>query len=145
MVQNSKKVFIDTNYFCGLYNPKDTLNKQSINASKVIKQKDYDIYVSNYIILESLTIISQRVSKKTALTFWGKIHDKRAKIFYVDKIIQKNSFKIFKKVKSKNFSFVDATTLAFIKKYKINFLLTFDSQLIKIAEKLGIKSLIIAD
>lgn len=138
-MDQNKSVFIDTNYFCALYNPKDTLNQKSIIFSKLLKEKKYKAYVSNYIIIETLTIISQRVGKNIALTFWGKINEQLIKIIYMDKRLQCQSFKIFKKIRSKNISFVDASIIALIKKHKIDYLLTFDKKLLSLAKTRGIK------
>lgn len=137
----SKTIFIDANYFCGLYNSKDTLNQKSINSSKVLKEKGYKSYVSSYIVVEAMTILSQRVGKNIAILFWEKINNGTIDIIYLDKKLQFESFAIFEKIKNKNISFVDASILALMKKYKINYLLTFDKQLIKEAKKLGIEAL----
>lgn len=142
MVKN-KSVFIDSNYFCGIHNLDDTLHNKSKKFRHKLKDKNFKLFVSNYIVSEILTVLSQRVGKTIANEFGANIYQKKGsiKILRTNREIELKSFKIFKKIKSKNFSFVDATNLALIKKHKINFLLTFDSQLIKIAKNFGIKSL----
>ena len=131
-----KAVFADTNYFCGLYNPKDTLNKKCEEFSHKLQEEGFKSCVSNYIVLEAMTILSQRVGKKASLSFWKRIYDGTVKVVNIDERLHKRAFKIFKKVRSKNFSFVDASILALMKRYKIDYLLTFDKRLIKVAKRM---------
>jgi predicted nucleic acid-binding protein len=139
----NKTLFLDTNYFCGLHNPKDSLYLKSRKAFIKIKKEKYILHISNFILAEVFTILSQKVGKRIAIQFGRNLFSSYSPINIIrmtgkDEL---SSFNIFQKVKSKNFSFVDANSLALMKKFKINYLLTFDNQLIQEAKKYNIKSL----
>jgi predicted nucleic acid-binding protein len=85
------------------------------------------------------TVLSIKAGKETSLSFWQKVSEDVIKKIYIDYNLQQRSFSIFQNIKSKNVSFVDASNLAVIFKYKIDFLLTFDKSLTKIAQNHKIK------
>ncbi len=138
-----KTVFIDSCCFCGLNNSKDTLHIKSKLAFSSLRKEEHKLFTSNFIISETITVLSQRAGKKAASKFGEDIfnQDNLIEILRTNISDEINSFNIFKKVKSKNISFVDVSTLALMKKYKINYLLTFDKKLIIEAKKYKIKSL----
>jgi len=135
----AKTVFIDTNCFCGIYNSKDSLHLKSKKAFRNLKKQKHRLFTSNYIFAEALTILSQRAAKKISIEFGKDIFRQRSliNILTADLSTDLEAFKIFKKVRSKNLSFVDASILALMKKYKVDYLLTFDERLIRLAKKFG--------
>jgi len=138
-----KSIFIDANYFCGFNNRRDTLHEKSKQVFKILRQQEHTLYTSNFIIAEALTVLSQRAGKEVGLKFGQDIFGifSPIKILRTDKKTDLESFNIFKKIKSKDISFVDATNLALMQKYKISYFLTFDQQLLKIAKKFNIQTL----
>ncbi|MBU0618866.1 PIN domain-containing protein [Patescibacteria group bacterium] len=138
-----KSIFVDTNYFCGLYNSADTLHLKSKEIFEKFKKTQHKLYTSSFIVAEVLTVLSQRIGKKSSIDFGTDIlsQENLIKILRINTKIERDAFVIFKKIKSKNFSFVDALSLALIKKHKINLLLTFDKQLVNLAKTNNIKIL----
>ncbi len=122
----SQPLFIDTNYLCAYYNKLDSLH----NKAKIISPslKEFNIIISNFILLESYTVISQRVSKKHALLFQEDMYNQKYySIFWIDKTLEQETWNIFASIKDKNFSYVDASILAAMKNEKITHLLSFDA------------------
>ncbi|MEK7534716.1 MAG: PIN domain-containing protein [Patescibacteria group bacterium] len=121
-----QSLFIDTNVICSLYNPKDSLNTKAEEGKHLFKE--YQPVLSNFILLETYTILSQRVSKEFAIKFGQDIQQEhRYVIYWIDKKLEEEVWKIFKSIKNKNFSYVDASILAIMKKEKISHLLSFDT------------------
>lgn len=122
----NKSIFIDANVLCGLFNNKDALHEKSEKA--IISLKESEFVISNFILLECYTIISQRTSKEKAIHFRSYIFANRQyKIFWINHKLEEDSWNIFASIKDKNFSYVDASTLAVMKKEKIKHLLSFDT------------------
>lgn len=118
-------LFIDTNYLCAYYNKLDSLHDKAKKISPSLKE--FNVIISNFILLESYTVISQRVSKKYALLFKKDMYNQKFySIFWIDKMLEQETWDIFASIKDKNFSYVDASILAVIKKGGINQLLSFD-------------------
>ncbi len=119
-------VFIDANVLCGLFNNKDSLHEKSKKA--IISLKKSEFAISNFILLECYTIISQRTSKENATHFRDYIFANRQyKIFWIDRRLEDEVWLAFKSIKDKNFSYVDASILAIMKKQNVRHLLSFDT------------------
>ena len=129
-------LFIDTNYLCAYYNKLDSLHEK---AKKLFpKLSKFNIVISNFILLECYTIISQRVSKNHAITFKEDMHtQKYYRIVWIDKMLEQETWHIFASIKNKNFSYVDASILAILKKEKISHLLSFDTSFAQLQSNFG--------
>ena len=119
-------LFIDTNYLCAYYNKLDSLHEK---AKKLFPElSKFNIIISNFILLECYTVISQRVSKNYALIFKEDMYtQKYYRIVWIDKMLEQETWSIFASIRDKNFSYVDASILAAMKNGKITHLLSFDA------------------
>ena len=119
-------LFVDTNYLCAYYNKSDSLHEK---AKKLFSSlQEFHIIISNFILLECYTIISQRVSKNHALIFKEDMYtQKYYRIYWINKELEKQVWSIFESIKDKNFSYVDASILAVMRKEKVKHLLSFDT------------------
>lgn len=121
-----QSLFVDTNYLCALYNKSDSLHEKAKNISPSLNE--FRIVISNFILLESYTIISQRVSKNHVISFKEDMYnEKYYHIYWIQKSSEDQVWGIFRSSRDKNFSYVDASILALLKKEKISHLLSFDS------------------
>lgn len=121
-----QNLFIDTNVICALYNPKDSLHAKAQNIKSLLTM--YSPVVSNFVLLETCTILSQRVSKEFAVSFGNRVRQKHTySIRWITQNLEDEVWNIFVSIKDKNFSYVDASTLTVIKKGKISHLLSFDT------------------
>lgn len=119
-------IFIDTNFLCALYNEKDSLHEKARLIWPTLKELDY--IISNFILIEAYTILSQRASKVQAIAFGNYIRRENPyTIVWINRDFEDAIWKIFKSIKDKNFSYVDASILAVMKKQKISHLLSFDA------------------
>lgn len=130
------KIFSDSNFFIALYNPSDSLHSESVRISQKIKKETPDIYISNYIFLEIVTVISQRIGRKEAVFLGNDIlKDSKVNIIHIDDRLNKLAWQIFTRIPKKNFSFVDCSTLALLQFEEIRKLLTFDREDFKSLQK----------
>ena len=129
-------LFIDTNYLCAYYNKLDSLHEK---AKKLFPElSKFNIIISNFILLECYTIISQRASRNHALIFKEDMYtQKYYRIAWIDKMLEQETWHIFASIKDKNFSYVDASILAVMKKEKSNHLLSFDAGFAQLQNTFG--------
>lgn len=131
-----QKLFIDTNFICAVYNENDSLHKKAHKLQELLEQ--YTPVISNFILLETYTVLSQRISKQFAISFGERIRQKHEyALFWVDKRLEQEIWKIFISISNKNVSYVDASTLTIIKKEKITHLLSFDQSFNNLQKKFG--------
>jgi len=119
-----KAVFIDSNYYCALFNREDALH----NKARKLKINLESSHTSNFVLLESYTVISQRSGRKQAVYFGEHMHNQyQTNVLLVSPEVEQLSWDIFKKIKNKNMSYVDCSILALIKLNNIKTLLSFDN------------------
>ncbi|HEY1646227.1 MAG TPA: PIN domain-containing protein [Candidatus Saccharimonadales bacterium] len=120
-------IFVDSNYLIALYNPADSQHSRALRLAEQISEEDPKLYTSNYILIEVLTVLSQRVDKNTAISVGEHIRDsQQIEILHVNEELDNLIWKIFKVIQSKNVSVVDCSTLALLNYAGIKRLLTFD-------------------
>lgn len=121
-----KSIVVDTNIICALYNPEDSLYEKAQRIKSLFTE--YKPIVSNFILLEAYTILSQRISKEFAVSFGRRIKEKHSyAVVWISPKLEEEVWRVFVSIKDKNFSYVDASILAVIKKGKISHLLSFDA------------------
>lgn len=124
----SNKIFVDSNYFIALYNPLDSLHPKAIEINQKITEKE-TLFITDYIFLEVVTVLSQKVNKKTAVRIGKHLRDDEVVNFVpIDLSFVDLTWQIFQKVKNKNMSFVDCSILVVMRSWRINTLLSFDSK-----------------
>ena len=130
------QLFVDTSYLCSFYNKSDSLHER---AKKILPLlKNFQVVLSSFVLLECYTVLSQRVSKQHVLSFKEDMYDEKYyHTYWVDKMLEKEVWNIFSSIKDKNFSYVDASTLAIIKREKISHLLSFDTGFAQLQNNFG--------
>ncbi|MCL4392667.1 PIN domain-containing protein [Patescibacteria group bacterium] len=123
------KAFIDSNIYISIINRTDPTHKEGINKMKYLVKNNFELFTSNYIIAETTTILSQRISKKIAEDFRNDIYKGNAKILITNMEIEEMTWNIFLRSTNKNIGYVDYTSIAFCKKFNIENLVTLDKDL----------------
>lgn len=130
------KVFIDTNVFVAFKDNKDSTYKRARELYKILKLKKFKFFTSSDVIGESLTVISKKLGKLAANEFLSEIHT-YAKEIFIDKYLHKESRDVFKRIKSKNISFIDCSSAVAMKRKKIKIIFSFDKDFRKLGVKLA--------
>jgi predicted nucleic acid-binding protein len=129
------KVFVDTNVFVALRDTSDSTHTKAVKYYELLKKDGCKFYTSSDIIAESLTVISKKISKKSALTFLDEIEGVIKEIF-IDEFLHKETRDFFKRVKSKNISFIDCSSVIAMRRAKIKVIFSFDEDFKKMGVKL---------
>ena len=119
----TKKIILDSSVFVAYLNENDNQHKKAL---EIFKNLDINkMFISEYVLLEVLTVIQNKVSKSHALKFKNFILDN-----FSDSILRSSDFfddtlDLFG-ANSGNLSFVDVSLLVLSKKYEV---ITFDKSL----------------
>lgn len=135
MKNNNSALFIDSNFFIALYNPTDNLHEKSKQIAKKLEIDNPYIIISNFIFLETVTVLSQKVSKDHARSAGNKLLQLNS-LMIIDEALQRRSWDIFERINKKNVSFVDCSTIAIMEYENISSLLSFDKTDFKSLQKL---------
>lgn len=122
----SLKIFIDTDFLIALNDTDDVLHQKAIKILGSLSQRKTSAFLSTNIILETLTILSQRISKKKALELLDELRSGKYIIIHPDEDLVFEGEKIFRQVRSKNVSYSDCLSFAVMREYKIEQVLSFD-------------------
>lgn len=120
----SHPLFVDSSAFVSLYDEKDSLNSRAWELLKKIPD-EWSIYTSSEVISETLTVISQKLGKHKCAYFYDQVLY-GIEMIMIDINIFNEAIDLFKKIKSKNVSFVDCTSFVICKQHKIKTVFTFD-------------------
>lgn len=127
MAERNSKIFADANYFIALANEKDSLYAKALAVSQDLEKRAVQLYISNFVFLEVVTILSQKrnreVANKTGLYLLSNPHISHV---HIDEQLHKESWDIFQDISQKNISFVDCSIIAAMKAERVSTLLTFD-------------------
>ncbi|MDZ7587042.1 MAG: PIN domain-containing protein [Patescibacteria group bacterium] len=130
------KVFIDTNIFVAIKDDKDSTHDRAILLLKTLKSKKVRFFTSSDVIGESITVISKKLGKLAAIEFLSRLNDYAEEIF-IDKYLHQETRDVFKRIKSKNISFIDCSSVVAMKRHKIKSIFSFDQDFKKLGVKLA--------
>ncbi|MEK7541546.1 MAG: PIN domain-containing protein [Patescibacteria group bacterium] len=128
-MENRSRVFADSNFFIAFFNPADSLHPRAVAAAKKLYQDDAVLVISNFIFLEVVTVISQRVGRGAALRVGAHLLNdpRKIEVIHIDPILQDSAWRIFQSISVKDAGFVDCSILAVLRAEDIRSLLTFDA------------------
>mgnify|MGYP000445087251 CR=1 FL=1 len=132
-------IFIDTGVFVAARNRSDINHVRAVKLLKKALKGEYgEPYTSDYVFDEAVTVALVRTgSPRIALDIGNFIlSSRKLKILYVDKAVFKEAWSIFAKYSSKGLSFTDATTVALMRFYGINYIMSFDKHFNGIVPKI---------
>ena len=125
-MQNSKKLLIDADAFIALNDGNDPSHKQALVLSKVISFEEYQLMTSDPALGEAITVISQNINLKQAVSFAEGILVTNIEIIEPDSSLRRQALDIFKKQNSKNSRFTDCVNMAIMREKGLDTIFSFD-------------------
>lgn len=119
------KIFFDTSFYVAINHKSDSLHHEAIRLAQTLTKFDHQDYTSNFVLLETLTVLSQKENRLAAILFRDN-ELAYTNLIRISAQLENKSWEIFKQIKNKNISYVDCSILAVIKNHKIDQLVTFD-------------------
>lgn len=120
------KTLVDANVLVAAYRPDDKLHEKATELIEKLKRDRWTFVFTNLLKQEVATVLSMRVGMVLARKFLQDYTDIIDEEIFIDEVVEKLAWEIFKIQKKKGSSFVDCANLAVIEKYKLDGLLTFD-------------------
>lgn len=131
-------IFVDSSFFIALLRRSDAHHKRAVRALKDAEQTPGIFYTSYPVIDETATVLSMRVSKKTAIAFLhATARDDFPVILAVDDAVRQEGFHLFEHTADKDVSMVDCFSAVLMHTHGISQCFTFDRQF----KKLGFEAL----
>ncbi|MCD6114521.1 MAG: type II toxin-antitoxin system VapC family toxin [Thermoprotei archaeon] len=133
-------IFIDTGVFVAARNRSDINHERAVELLRKALKGEYGrLYTSDYVFDEAVTVALVRTgSPRIALDIGNFIlSSRKLKIIHVNKTIFKEAWNIFTKYSQKGLSFTDATSIAVMKLYRINYVMSFDKHFNGIVPRIG--------
>lgn len=120
-------VILDSNVWIAFLNKNDSNHKKADEIFNKLVNKREKIIITEYILLEVVTVLSQKVGKKLADQFIEIAgNTKRIEIISSSADFLNDVLTFYLKQKNRNLSFVDYSLLYLSRQYEI---LTFDKEL----------------
>jgi len=119
------EVFVGSSAFVSLRNPLDVNHEIAKSVAAQLERAQTPLVTSNFIVAESLTVIAQRVSLAKAVEF-REVFLPGVRVVSITEEIEEVAFDIFKRLTSKNVSFIDCTSFALMRELGVKTAFAFD-------------------
>lgn len=121
------RVFVDTGAWLALNDRRDQYHHKAVSMSKDLKNRKAKMVTSEYIFVESLTLIRYRVGYQAALLFGSKIMESKIVDFIeVDESIRSEAWEIFQEYKDQDFSLTDCASFVIMQRLNLKKVFAFD-------------------
>lgn len=121
-----RKIVLDSNVLVALYKFDDSTHQQAKEITRRLHEQGDTFVALNLIVQESATVISMKVGQEEAKGFYQKKDRVIDREIALDDVLEGQAWKIFLRQLKKGTSFIDCANLAFIEKYKLDGILSFD-------------------
>ncbi len=122
-------VFIDTGIFVAARNKSDVNHRRAVNLLEQALRGEYGVmYTSDYVFDEAVTAALVRTRKSEIAFDIGNfiLSSKKLRILHIDGTVFREAWRTFNKYVYKGLSFTDATSIALIQKYSIDYIMSLD-------------------
>lgn len=119
-------VFADASAFIALYSVHDAHARAAQRISQNLARQKAMIITSNYIVAESLTVISQRLGKRQAVMIGKFLFSGTIPVMRIDENLDRQAFGLFSAMDRKDVSFVDCTCFVLCRELGIEHVFGFD-------------------
>jgi predicted nucleic acid-binding protein len=122
------KIFVDTDAFVALAREDDANHEKAIILLNQFIEQSITFFTSNNVFSESITILSVRKSHEAAVQFIHAMQSPENQYILkrTDEELEEEAIHLFQEQTSKNTSFADCTTMAFMKKLHADAIFSFD-------------------
>ncbi|MCD6515324.1 MAG: type II toxin-antitoxin system VapC family toxin [Candidatus Odinarchaeota archaeon] len=132
-------IFIDTGIFTGAYNIRDRYHQRAKSILiDIIEGKYGQAYTSDYIFDEAITLTLYKTKNIELAIKFGEciLGSTIIELVHTSTVDFENAWSLFKKLR-KQLSFTDCISLAIIKRLKIDYIASFDSDFDGLVERIS--------
>lgn len=124
--EDRKSIFIESSAFVALNDSSDILHDQADAISESLYNKQVTFLTGTNVLLEVVTLLSQRASHKEAVAFLELIRNSSTTIIHPDEELILKAEELFKQQTSKNVSYSDCVSFAMMRERHVNIVFSFD-------------------
>lgn len=126
----ANKYFADSSYLISLLLDTDSNYFKALDLTQATFG---NLYISNYVLQEVITVVSKLRDSNFILNWLEKIFESKSfNIIYSSFSLDTKTIELIKTVKIKNISFIDYSNIIFMKEYEIDKLIAFDNHFKKL-------------
>lgn len=128
------KSLVDSNIFIGVWHSRDQYSeKSSAVLQKIACGEIKEVIITNYVLGEVVNFLLRKADYNSALLAYEYLTNaERIQVVYVDKIMEYEIKKMFRRYKT--LSLTDCSLVALAKEMNINTIYSFDAGFDKVAE-----------
>lgn len=119
-------VLLDSDGLIALINKEDELHRKALKIQNKLTKLGAIFVISRYIIAETATFLTLRISKKTANRFLKDLEGQEILIIDTNDELEKLTKKFFFKQKSRQVTYFDCTNMAILTRYHWKTIFSFD-------------------
>ena len=128
-------IILDTSFIVAFYNIRDQNHQEAVNVmDDIVKGKYGELYITDYIFDESMTVIFIRLKNLSETVKIGEALRKSSEMLEIGKSDFENTWNLFEKQTHTAFSFTDCSTIEIMKRNAIKNIATFDEDFTKVKE-----------
>jgi predicted nucleic acid-binding protein len=122
---NSEKVFIDTSGFYALMDRSDNHHEKAANIWLMLLNQDQHLTTSNYIIVETMALLQNRLGFEAA-DLWYRDILSLIEILWVESSTHNLAHELWLSFGRRKLSFVDCVSFSMLRNHHINNVFAFD-------------------
>lgn len=131
----NEPVFLDTSFLVSYFNEHDINHAKSVLLMEKIMGDEYGIfYISDYIFDEYVTVLLARIKDLKIVADYGEDLKEGTQLVMVERPDFDEAWAFFKHQRGTSLSFTDCITAVLMKRYRIQFLASFDKEFSKLKE-----------
>lgn len=121
------RVFVDTSAFVAIYDNSDDRHLEAIQILQRIRDKRIKMFVTDYVLSETLTTAFARSGHDKAVVVGEFILNSRVVEFtWLERAVKLQAWDYFKRHADKDYSFTDCTSFVVMKEVGIKYFFAFD-------------------
>lgn len=120
------KILFDSDFIFGLLVTHDPHHEETKEIIEKLDKSETQFFVSNVVIQEAATVLSNKVSQQQAIEFYKHVDSIADTFVMLGPEVEKKAWRIFLKQAKKRTSFVDCANLAILKEYNLDKIASFD-------------------
>jgi predicted nucleic acid-binding protein len=128
MAAQKRRILVDSDAWVALAKQNDAHHGEAQKILTFLEEHPVQLFTTNYVFTESVTVISQRVSHAAALQYIAAIKRPLAslKVLWVTEDLEEPALELFRSMTSKNVSLVDCANMAAMDYWKLDAIFSFD-------------------
>jgi len=114
----NENIFVDTSAFYALMDRSDNYHEKASGLWADFLQKDADLKTSNYITVETLALVQNRLGFEAA-DLWYRDILSIIEVLWIDGLVHNLAFELWLSLGRRNLSLVDCTSFVIMRKHNI--------------------------